>query len=85
MKKPTLDDMRDDLDRAYEKSAVAFYHIGKVVKSNTFISEMFYEEDFFDVYVALKSNFILKEDELKRYMRKRYGHLIRVLAVELYG
>lgn len=84
MTKHTLDQLRDDLERAYEKNAVAFYHIGKVAGSNSFISEIYYD-DCFDVYVALKTEYMVREDVLKRYMRRKYGDLIRILAVERYG
>lgn len=81
----TLDDLRNDLERAYEKNVVAFYHIGKVATSNSFISDLYYEDACFDVYVALKSEYMIREDVLKRYMRRKYGELIRILAVERYG
>lgn len=81
----TLDDLRDDLNRAYEQNVVSFFHIGKVSTAKTSAAEIFYEDSSFDVYVALKSEYMNREDHLKMYMRKTYGHLIRVLAVEQYG
>lgn len=82
MSLPTFDDMRDDLNRAYERDAIAYFHIGKVPGVTSFISEVFYSEDQFDVYIAIKNSFMAKEDVLKAYMRQKYGHMIRVLVVE---
>jgi hypothetical protein len=84
MNLPTFDDMRDDLNRAYERDVIAYFHIGKVADVTSFISEIFYAEEQFDVYVAIKTEYMAKEDEFKKYMRQRYGHMIRVLVVELH-
>lgn len=80
----TFDDMRDDLNRAYERDVIAYFHIGKVPGVTSFISEVFYADDQFDVYIAIKNTYMSKEDGLKQYMRQKYGHMIRVLVVELH-
>jgi hypothetical protein len=82
MSLPTFDDMRDDLNRAYEREAIAYFHIGKVPGVTSFISEIFYADDQFDVYIAIKNTYLAKEDDLKQYMRQKYGHIIRLLVVE---
>lgn len=82
MSLPSFDDMRDDLNRAYVRDVIAYFHIGKVPGVTSFISEIFYADDQFDVYIAIKNSYITKEDALKKYMRQKYGHMIRVLVVE---
>jgi len=82
MSLPSFDDMRDDLNRAYVQDVIAYFHIGKVPGVTSFISEIFYADDQFDVYIAIKNTYITKEDALKQYMRQKYGHIIRVLVVE---
>lgn len=78
----TLDDLRQDLDKAFKKGAVHYYHIGKVPNDSTFISEVYYSDDQFDVYVSLHKSTYHKEDLLKSYIRKKYGSIVRVLVVE---
>jgi hypothetical protein len=80
---PTLDGLRQDLDKAHEAGAISYYHIGKVPSATSFISEVFFMDDFFDVYIALNKNLFHKEPQLKEYIRKKYGQIVRVLVVEL--
>lgn len=83
MDEPTFDEMRDDLNRAYMQGVLVHFHIGKVPGVTSFISEIFYSEDQFDVYISMKRTYSAKENVLKKYMRKKYGHIIRILVVEL--
>lgn len=84
MSDTTFDDMRDDLNRAYIRNVIAYFHIGKVPGPTSFISEVFYSDEQFDVYIGLKREYLSKEDDLKKYMRQKYGHIIRLIAVELH-
>lgn len=78
-----LDGLRGELDRAHRAGLISYYHIGKVPSTNSFISEVFFMDDLFDVYIALSKPLFHKEPELKAHIRKRYGQIVRILIVEL--
>jgi hypothetical protein len=80
----SLDDLRDELNRAHVAGKIAYYHIGKVPSVRSFISEVFYEDDLFDVYIGLSRDFIHKEDKLRKYVRTKYEKIVRVIVVELH-
>lgn len=79
---PTLDDLTYELERASRAGKIAYYHIGKVPSATSFISEVFYQDELFDVYIGLQHSVIHREDALKKYIRKKYGMIVRVLVIE---
>ena len=79
----TFDDMREELNRAHTQNVIVYFHIGKVPGPTSFISEVFYFDNQFNVYIVLKSQYLSKEDALKKYLRQKYGHIIRLIAVEI--
>jgi hypothetical protein len=79
----TLDGLREELDRAHKAGAISYYHIGKVPSATSFISEVFFMDELFDVYIALEKSLFHKEPVLKAHIRKKYGAIVRVLVVEL--
>lgn len=79
----SLDELRTELDRAHKAGAISYYHIGKVPSNSSFISEVFFMDDLFDVYIAIHKSLFHKEPNVKAHLRKKYGQIIRVLVIEL--
>ena len=67
--------LSSELKRAYEAGFVKYYHLGACTNTNA---------DFFaiDLYITLIPSAMHHEDELKKYLRQKYGRILRAIAVE---
>jgi len=80
-----IDTLHDELSLAKQANLIPYFHLGKVPISITLTP---YDEiefaDVIDLYIGLSPALLEKEIPLKKYLREKYGSIIRVLVVETY-
>lgn len=80
-----IDQLHQELMKAQSANLIPYFHMTKIAKTfqNTPYDNIEYS-DSVDLYVGINVTLIEKEFVLKRYLRKKYGSIIRVLVVETY-
>jgi len=85
LNKALIDNLHDELSLAKGANLIPYFHLGKVPANNVLTA---YEEvefaDVIDVYIGLNPSLLEREIPLKKYLREKYGSIIRVLVVETY-
>jgi hypothetical protein len=80
-----IDSLLDELSLAKQAKLIPYFHLGKV-PANTVTTA--YEDvefsDVIDLYIGLNPALLEREIPLKKYLREKYGSIIRVLVVETY-
>lgn len=71
-----LDRLTEELRLAHEQKVIPYFHIGKCT---------FPDVEFgIDLYLALKVEHLIKEDEIKKYLRDKYGSILRAISINAY-
>lgn len=69
-----LNELVSELKLAYERGLIQYYTLNRC-----FIN---YSSEYVDLQICLKIADFHKEDVLKRYLRDKYGTLIRSISIE---
>lgn len=80
-----MDNLCEELSVAKNAKLIPYFHLGKV--PSTAVTTAYEDVEFSDVidlYIGLNPNLLDKETDLKKYLRQKYGSIIRVLVVESY-
>lgn len=80
-----IDALCDELSLAKKANLIPYFHVGKVPMNITLTPFDDIEfADVIDLYIGLNPTLLKKEISLKKYLRQKYGSIIRVLVVETY-
>jgi hypothetical protein len=74
---PEVEALADELYKAHEEGLIPFYQIGRCLGESTV--------NYVDLYIGLYEKDLTKEDVLKRYIRKKYGSVVRAISIEQYS
>lgn len=81
-----IENLEHELQVAHKANFIPYFHVHKI--STTYPITPYDKPEFYyhqvDLYIALSISCIDKEQELKTYLRQKYGDVIRVLVVETY-
>lgn len=73
---PEVDALISELAQAYKENLIPFYQVGRCLGESSV--------SYIDVYIGLNSADMRKEDRIKKYIRSKYGSIVRAIAIEQY-
>ena len=75
---PLIIQLKTELRVAHESGVLPYYHLGRCDFPQS------HDTFCLDLYLALKIEHIVKEDDVKHYLRSKYGAILRAISVNTY-
>lgn len=74
---PEVEALANELYKAHTEDLIPFYQIGRCLGESTV--------NYVDLYIGLYERDMVKEDLLKKYIRRKYGSIVRAISIEQYA